>query len=69
MFIHKFKKILILKKIKINSFIKKIFFKNFFFLENKNTIFVSNYFKIGLLFEELFKFNYKKYILITNNIN
>ncbi|WP_433927774.1 chorismate-binding protein [Candidatus Carsonella ruddii] len=66
MFFHKFKKILIFKKIKINSFIKNFLNKNFFFLEKKNTIFICNY-NVCIFLENLFKFN--KYTIITNNIN
>lgn len=68
MIFHKFKKILIFKKFKINSFVKQILLKNFFCLKKQNIIFVSNYFNINIFFNNIYIYNNKKTI-ISNNIN
>ncbi|XOD39027.1 MAG: chorismate-binding protein [Candidatus Carsonella ruddii] len=68
MFFHKFKKILIFKKFKINSFVKNFLIKNFFYLEKNNIIFISNYFNINIFFDNILKYNIKNFIL-SKNIN
>ncbi|BFI90862.1 chorismate-binding protein [Candidatus Carsonella ruddii] len=65
MIFHKFKKIILLKKTEINTFIKKILSKKYFLLEQKNILFLFNFF-INIKNNFFIKIN--KLNILSNNI-